>query len=260
MWNQEEELTYHCHFWSNYEGKRSSFRLKQKRLESSSNNNERRWKERRPGDVFVTSRWGHWPQLEHQSAANGLMPAQWHGRLFTTVKCCFGHETGLTWTAQKRRATNKRIHRWKRKTTLWWAELPPPCRAIVLKLIPVTARTSGQESPKPPTLWTLGESSNDGVSAKRRWSGTNEGQIDGGDRCLGRIQGWVMLSMQDAHGRWGCPPPRWITSFCSEALDWQINVNLKQNGSCSRLSGEPKEMTTLALATGYMLKRSREKL
>lgn len=64
------------------------------------------------------------------------------------------------------------------------------------------------------------------------------GTVDGGERCLGRIQGWVMLSMQDAHGRWGCPPPRWITRFCSEALDWQINVDLKQNGSCSRLSDD----------------------
>lgn len=100
---------------SNCEGKRSSFWLKQKRLESSSNNNECRWKERRPGDAFVTSRWGHWPQLEHQSAANGLMPAQWHERLFTTVKCCFGHETRLTWTTEKWRATNKRIQSLKEK-------------------------------------------------------------------------------------------------------------------------------------------------
>lgn len=91
---------------SNCEGKRSSFWLKPKRLESSSNNNESRWKKRRPGDAFVTSRWGRRAQLERQSGTNGLMPAQWHGCLFTTVKCCFGRETRLTRTTQKQRATN----------------------------------------------------------------------------------------------------------------------------------------------------------
>lgn len=201
---------------SNCEVKRSSFWLKQKRLESSSNNNERRWKERRPGDVFVTWRWGHWPQLERQSAANGLMPAQWHGRLLTTVKCCFGHQTWLTWTTQKRRATNKRIHRWKRKMTLWWAKLPLPCRAIVLKLTPVQSEHQGRRVQNHPR-----SERSTRAATKQRWSGTNEGQINGGDRCPGRIQGWVMLSMQDADGRWGCPPPRWITSFCSQALDWR---------------------------------------